>query len=91
MIFIGGFIGFEEGKNAKTGTTIIYDSTKDSFEDGPELKKARASFAVGVFKSSFYRSNLLMVAGGAGGGNNVEFMDFEYDFEAGWSKGMSFF
>jgi len=74
-------------KAKKTVTTLIYDSSKDTYTPGPSLKKARASMACGVFTSSLLRTQLLMVAGGSGGSNSVEYLDYKRAYDLGWQKG----
>ena len=86
VIIISGY-EYEGGKGKKTVTTLIYDSSKDTYTPGPSLKKARASMACGVFTSSLLRTQLLMVAGGSGGSNSVEYLDFKRAYDLGWQKG----
>merc|ERR1712223_1891025 len=86
VIIISGY-EYEGGKGKKTISTLIYDSSKDTYTPGPSLKKARASMACGVFTSSLLRTQLLMVAGGSGGSNSVEYLDFKRAYDLGWQKG----
>ena len=88
MIIISGYEYNNEGKSGKkTVTTLIYDSEKDTYEPGPDLKKARASMACGLFTSSLLQIQLLLVAGGSGASNAVEYMDFKRAYGLGWQKG----
>ena len=87
-LIISGYV-YEDGKvgGDRSASTLIYDSEKNSLESGPDLKNTRASPACGVFTSSLLQAPLVMVAGGSGGGNAVEYWDYTRDFGAGWQKG----
>ena len=87
-LIISGYV-YEDGKTGggRSASTLIYDSEKNSIESGPDLKNTRASPACGVFTSSLLQAPLVMVAGGSGGGNAVEYWDYTRDFGAGWQKG----
>ena len=87
-LIISGYV-YEDGKTGggRSASTLIYDSEKNSIESGPDLKNTRASPACGVFTSSLLQAPLVMVAGGSGGGNTVEILDYTRAFKAGWQKG----
>ena len=71
----------------KSVSTLIYDSKKDSYEPGPDLNKARASMACGIFTSSLLQTQLLLIAGGSGGSSSVEYLDLRQSYDLGWQKG----
>ena len=87
VIIISGYEYPDPLSGKRSVSTLIYDSKTDSFEPGPELKKARASMACGVFRSGLLQSQLLLVAGGSGGSNKVEYLDFKRSYELGWQEG----
>ena len=43
--------------------------------------------ACGLFTSSLLQIQLLLVAGGSGASNGVEYLDFKRDYGLGWQKG----
>merc|ERR1712223_509264 len=62
-IIMGGQLG-ESGK--KTNTTIIYDSTTQTYSDGPEMPYSIKTFACTVFWSDLHYSPVVIAAGGSG-------------------------